>query len=318
MNYSFLLSLLACVLFASTASADCDGALPSDVCKRLETLEKNMKSLATKSVLLVTKAVATSAQKNADLFAKTIELIKDAKPKQGNGTNITKLIEEVEQKFKAIEGSRTQMTKNAIKSIQGAAAKIANLIEKIIEDAADGDHSDLDKLKRRIKVAVTAAHLKIKGAAFRAIRSVQQSNAIIERYVVNVLKKLGISEAGAAASFVDAVSAKEDMELADAAEKEMEADFDSIADGAYDLVAVSNDKNVKRGLLQDFWNRIKSKLVALKDIIMEEIKKAIAIMWPQIKEKLTEVVQIILNTAKQAIVNIAGQMVLVTVPSSIL
>ena len=52
-----------------------------------------MKSLATKSVLLVTKAVATSAQKNADLFAKTIELIKDAKPKQGNGTNITKLIE---------------------------------------------------------------------------------------------------------------------------------------------------------------------------------------------------------------------------------
>ena len=48
---------------------------------------------------------------------------------------------EVEQKFKAIEGSRTQRTKNAIKSIQGAAAKIANLIEKIIDDAADGDHS---------------------------------------------------------------------------------------------------------------------------------------------------------------------------------
>ena len=57
--------------------------------------------------------------------------------------------------------------------------------------------------------------------------------------------------ADAASSFVDAVSAREDMELADAAEKEMEADFDSIADGAYELVAVSNDRNVKRGLLQD-------------------------------------------------------------------
>ena len=64
------------------------------------------------------------------------------------------------------------------------------------------------------------------------------------------------------------------------------------------------------------WNKIKEKLIVLKDVIVAEIKKAVAIMWPQIKQKLTEIVQIIINTAKQAIVNIAGQMVLVTVPPS--
>ena len=58
-------------------------------------------------------------------------------------------------------------------------------------------------------------------------------------------------------------------------------------------------------------------MLALKDIIIAEVKKAVATVWPQIKEKLSEIVQIILNTAKEAIVNIAGQMILVTVPPSL-
>lgn len=65
------------------------------------------------------------------------------------------------------------------------------------------------------------------------------------------------------------------------------------------------------------WNKIKEKLVSLANLILNEVKKAIEIMWPQIKQKLTEIVQIILNTAKQAIVNIAGEMIFVTLPPSL-
>ena len=65
------------------------------------------------------------------------------------------------------------------------------------------------------------------------------------------------------------------------------------------------------------WNRIKAKLVALKDVVVGVVKKAVAAMWPKIKQKLLEVVQILLNTAKQAIVNIAGEIFLVNVPSSL-
>ena len=54
-----------------------------------------------------------------------------------------------------------------------------------------------------------------------------------------------------AQSFVDAMSRDENMRIADDGEQEIEADFDAVANKAYELIAASDSVSAKRGIFQD-------------------------------------------------------------------
>lgn len=60
---------------------------------------------------------------------------------------------------------------------------------------------------------------------------------------------------------------------------------------------------------------MKSKLSALSTVMLQKVKEAVARMAPQIYQKIGEIVKIIINEAKRALVEIAGEIVLVTAPS---
>ena len=59
---------------------------------------------------------------------------------------------------------------------------------------------------------------------------------------------------------------------------------------------------------------MKSKLSALSGLLLLKVKEAVARMAPQIYQKIGEIVKIIINEAKRALVEIAGEIVMVTVP----
>ena len=60
---------------------------------------------------------------------------------------------------------------------------------------------------------------------------------------------------------------------------------------------------------------MKSKLRALSALMLQKVKEAVARMAPQIYQKIGEIVTIIINESKRALVEIAGEIVLVTATS---
>ena len=52
----------------------------------------------------------------------------------------------------------------------------------------------MEKFQAKLKKAVKSAHLKVREAAFKAISQVHKGNAKVEKYVVRLLKKLGLSQ----------------------------------------------------------------------------------------------------------------------------
>lgn len=52
----------------------------------------------------------------------------------------------------------------------------------------------MEKCQAKLKKAVKNTHIKVREAAFKAISQVHKGNVKVERYVVHLLKKLGLSQ----------------------------------------------------------------------------------------------------------------------------
>eukprot|EP00112_Aurelia_sp_Birch-Aquarium-sp1_P014460 Seg3123.2 transcript_id=Seg3123.2/GoldUCD/mRNA.D3Y31 product="hypothetical protein" protein_id=Seg3123.2/GoldUCD/D3Y31 len=311
----FSSTFIAVVIFgcvASSLAADCDDAIPKKLCRHLTRLENRLEKLVFRSSSLIARAVEKSAEKNAVLFSKTVQLIRNAtKTQPMNETEFAKILEDLKNTFEKVEGARVNASVNAFKSIQGASTKVLNLIQKVIKDAMEDDHSDTQKFRERLVKAVKKAHIKIKLATMKAIRKVHQGNAKVEKHVIEALKKLGISEVAQVQTFIQAISKSASLKIALDAEREMQADFDATAEEAYLLIVASDVSGSTYGF-KEFWEYVKGYVTRLSAVMLQKLKEAVKRMQPAIYQKIGEIVRIVISEAKRALVEIAGEMVLVT------
>eukprot|EP00112_Aurelia_sp_Birch-Aquarium-sp1_P001657 Seg1179.1 transcript_id=Seg1179.1/GoldUCD/mRNA.D3Y31 product="hypothetical protein" protein_id=Seg1179.1/GoldUCD/D3Y31 len=316
MRFFIAIGVIASCLFATSLSApvDCDGAVPQAVCDHLKRVERRLGHCVHRASSLITAAVENAAKKNAVLFAKTVQLLRNSTSAKRpmNASELAALLQDMEETFDKVEAARDTASTAALKSIEEASLRVASLMEKLIAAAADEDRSDMEKCQAKLKKAVKNTHIKVREAAFKAISQVHKGNVKVERYVVHLLKKLGLSQAQSLQSFVDALSQAENAKLADETEAAIEADFDAVANEAFELMAESDNAVSKRFNMNDVLSYIKAKLSAAIQVVTAAVKAAIAKALPLIRQKIGEIVQIVISAAKEAIINIAGEFILVT------
>merc|ERR1711872_74265 len=301
--------VLACV--ASSMASDCDDSLPKRVCDHLDRLENNMGRLANRSITLISKAVENAAEGNARLFQKTVEYLRTSSAaKQKNSTELAKLLKDLTETFEQIKEAQQDAAEDAMKAIEAASMKVATLIQQIIDEAADADHSDKAEFRRKLHMAVVKAHVSIRKATLEAIVTVQKKNHRARVYVYRMLKKLGVSMISDIAPVVDQMSDATNQQFAAEAEKELEADFDGTVDEAYQVIVATDSGVSKRGW-SDFWGKVKAKFQQLGSFVLAKIKEVAKTVLPKIYEKLREIGKIILDAAKQVIVEVARQILVV-------
>merc|ERR1719378_1131079 len=149
-------------------ASDCEESLPKRVCKHMDKLENKMERLANRSTNLISNAVENAAERNARLFKKAVELLRNSSAaKQKNSTELAKLLKDLTETFEKIKDAQ--------------------------QDAADADHSDKAEFRRKLHMAVLKAHASIRKATLEAIVTVQKKNHRARVYVYRMLKKLGVS-----------------------------------------------------------------------------------------------------------------------------
>jgi len=264
--------------------------------------------LANRSTVLIGKAVENAAERNAKLFERAVQIIKNAtkvRPDM-NSTELVKLLKELTETFEKVKAAQQETAEKAAKAVEAASMKVAKLIQEIIDDAVDADHSDIHEFRRKLHRAVFRAHMSIRKATYEAVKEVTMSSLKARMYVVGMLKKLGLSMVADVMPVVDSLMEATDAKEADAAEKEIEADFDSAANEAYEVIVRADGGVAKRGW-NEFWAKVKAKFQQMSALILQKIKEAAQTIAPQIYEKLKEIGKLLLDTAKQVIVEIAGQ-----------
>eukprot|EP00794_Sanderia_malayensis_P004617 gene4617-5223_t len=301
--------LLLASMAAQSSAAECSDSLPVKVCDHMKKLENHMIRLANRTTVVISKAVENAAEKNARLFKKVIMILKFAN-KTKPGLDIAKFLQELTENFKKIQEAQDEAAQKAVNAVKVASMKVANLIQKIIDDAVDGDHTDPKDFRRKLNMAVIKAHRSIRMAAYEAIKDVARTNIKARMMVIRMLKNLGLSMVTDLMPAVNILSDATDAKEADGAELELEADFDSVADDAYEVI-MQADGGVSKRDWNDFWQRVKAAFQKLGNTVLEVIKKAVADIAPQIYEKLREIGKILLDTVAQVIVEIAGKIIVV-------
>merc|ERR1712071_404682 len=111
--------------------------------------------------------------------------------------------------------------------------------------------------------------------------------------------------------FIQAVNKDATLKIVLDAEREMEADFDATADEAYLLIVASDVSGITFGF-KEFWEYVKQYVLRLSSVMMQKLKEAVKRMQPAIFQKIGEIVKIVISEAKRALIQIAGEMVLIT------